>query len=232
MKQKHCPRCGETKPTDQFGTDRGRPDGLKPWCKTCRKIEGAKDFQKHKKKRLAKHKVWIKNNPEKQSQYSRTWNERHPEERKAIVNANNARRDPIEHATRSRNDYHKDPVKYNVRSHTYHAANKESVAATVKTYRERNPILISALKRNYKARKRGASGTHTAEDIQAILTKQDWTCIYCPAALIEGYHVDHVTPLSRGGSNWPVNLQCLCGPCNLRKKDKTHEEFVALLAKY
>jgi hypothetical protein len=33
----------------------------------------------------------------------------------------------------------------------------------------------------------------------------------------EGYHVDHIVPLERGGTNDPTNLQLLCEPCNLKK---------------
>ena len=30
-------------------------------------------------------------------------------------------------------------------------------------------------------------------------------------------HVDHITPVARGGSDWPTDLQPLCAACNLRK---------------
>ena len=32
-------------------------------------------------------------------------------------------------------------------------------------------------------------------------------------------HLDHVTPLIRGGTDHPTNLQPLCADCNLRKSD-------------
>ena len=30
-------------------------------------------------------------------------------------------------------------------------------------------------------------------------------------------HIDHKVPISRGGMDWPENLQATCAPCNLRK---------------
>ena len=44
-----------------------------------------------------------------------------------------------------------------------------------------------------------------------------WPCAICghPAE-----HLDHVTPLSRGGTDHPSNLQPLCARCNLRKSDR------------
>lgn len=36
MDQKHCPRCGTTKPLDQFGANASEPDGHARVCKTCK----------------------------------------------------------------------------------------------------------------------------------------------------------------------------------------------------
>lgn len=37
--------------------------------------------------------------------------------------------------------------------------------------------------------------------------------------------IDHVTPKSRGGSNWSDNRVVACGRCNLNKRDRTLEEW-------
>jgi 5-methylcytosine-specific restriction endonuclease McrA len=37
--QKRCSKCGETKPTDAFYKNKGRKDGLCPWCKACKRRE-------------------------------------------------------------------------------------------------------------------------------------------------------------------------------------------------
>jgi len=39
--------------------------------------------------------------------------------------------------------------------------------------------------------------------------------------------VDHATPIARGGSSDPSNLQCLCSPCSRAKWRMTMPEFLA-----
>lgn len=101
-------------------------------------------------------------------------------------------------------------------------------------YRKNNPDKISTAKRNYSARKMGAIGVHNKSDIDRIMILQNFLCSSCyvpissrPTPLQKKMHVDHKTPLSRGGSNGPNNLQCLCATCNLSKHDSTQEEWAA-----
>ena len=65
-----------------------------------------------------------------------------------------------------------------------------------------------------------------------ILESQDGECNYCSTTLHEGdwlrqtnMHIDHMTPLSKGGSNSRWNLQALCADHNLRKGAMTDREF-------
>lgn len=46
-----------------------------------------------------------------------------------------------------------------------------------------------------------------------------WDCATCAARITDrpSAHVDHITPLARGGSNDRDNLQVLCARCNLTK---------------
>jgi len=86
-------------------------------------------------------------------------------------------------------------------------------------WNQQNPEKPRSISRNYRARKRGADGQHSSADVIRLLSAQRWKCAACKAELIK-YHVDHVVPLARGGSNGPDNLQILCPSCNCSKSDK------------
>ncbi len=69
-----------------------------------------------------------------------------------------------------------------------------------------------------RARKLRAEGSYTKADIDALYERQKCRCALCDAA--PRLEVDHIIPLSKGGTNWPWNLQLLCRACNARKSSK------------
>jgi 5-methylcytosine-specific restriction endonuclease McrA len=90
---------------------------------------------------------------------------------------------------------------------------KEQQQAT----RAKNP---EAYRRGYaiqRHKRRGAPGHCSSEQLQARIDFFGGLCWMCGA---EWEHIDHVKPLSKGGSNWPANLRPACGPCNLRKSNQ------------
>jgi len=56
-------------------------------------------------------------------------------------------------------------------------------------------------------------------DVQrAVWDRDDWRCRHCNTH--KNLTVDHIVPLSKGGTDDLDNLQTLCGPCNSRKGDR------------
>ena len=64
--------------------------------------------------------------------------------------------------------------------------------------------------------------TLTTQEWRGILAKSNGRCAYCKheAKLT----MDHVIPLSRGGSHTKENVVAACGPCNFRKSNKLLSE--------
>ncbi|MFJ8394374.1 HNH endonuclease [Streptomyces sp. NPDC094144] len=65
---------------------------------------------------------------------------------------------------------------------------------------------------------------HVEYSRTAILARWLWKCAYCNA---NAEHLDHVVPLSRGGSDVESNMVPACAKCNLSKGAKTLEEWSA-----
>lgn len=106
--------------------------------------------------------------------------------------------------------------------------NRRKQAANITDWRKRNPERARAISENRRTRAMQAEGTHTAADLIALYDASEDRCFYCGITLFGEYHVDHIQPLSRGGSNWPDNLACACPDCNLSKGDKTVDEWQAI----
>lgn len=92
-------------------------------------------------------------------------------------------------------------------------------------WKRRNVEHNLSLNRNRQARIKAAEGHHTGSDILDLFDKHSGFCL-CGHDLTLGYHVDHVIPVVRGGSNWPSNLQLLCQPRNDSKGSKLMSEWV------
>lgn len=99
------------------------------------------------------------------------------------------------------------------------------------TYRKDNDERYRAHVRNRRAKAKGAGGSHSQRDVDAIWDKQLGRCAYCRRRLSRGYHVDHIKPISGGGDNSRRNLQLTCGPCNLRKGSKDPIAFTRELGR-
>ena len=58
----------------------------------------------------------------------------------------------------------------------------------------------------------------------SVFRRDNYTCQYC-GQIGHSLEIDHIIPISKGGSNQPDNLITACRRCNRQKRDKTAEDF-------
>lgn len=154
-----------------------------------------------KKRRLAYSRLWRARNRDKVSEYNKNY---YPSWRK-----NN--REKLK-------EYHKEWSAKNPSSKGKWAReNREKRNAYIRQWARINKDKIKAHTAAMRAKRRSAPGKFTVSDIRVLFERQNGLCTICKCDISSGYHVDHVVALSRGGTNWPENIQLLCAPCNLKK---------------
>lgn len=119
------------------------------------------------------------------------------------------------------------PEKVEAAREKWRQENPEKHKEAQKKWAANNPETVQSNVRARRARKRNAEGSHTKEDIEAILVRQAFKCAECGTSIRKrsSRQVDHIVPLKLGGSNWPTNLQLLCNTCNKVKAAKHPIDF-------
>ena len=155
------------------------------------------------------------------AEYQREWKKKNPEKYKAGVLKYNK----TEKAKRCHKRYNdKNKETRNADCREYYAINRESEIKRTAVYsKSKKGRLIKKVCDN---KRRGAEGSFTVTDIKDLYATQGGRCYYCSVDIETGYHIDHMLPISRGGTNGPENLALACAPCNLSKHTKTAEEFM------
>jgi len=115
----------------------------------------------------------------------------------------------------------------------YYEANRASILAKSKAYQQAHPEVLKKSSKKWAAnnqercrervqrrrnRKRGNGGSYTAQEWQELCDRAWNRCLDCGRK--KPLSVDHVIPVSKGGTSEISNLQPLCVPCNSRKRDK------------
>jgi len=138
----------------------------------------------------------------------------------AIILQSVGENEMITEARRAKNKryYEKHREELLVKQKIYEAAHREELNADHKKWCAEHLDRVRIHSSNRRARIRGAGGTHTTEEFAALCAAFGNKCPCCGKAVL--LTVDHVIPLSRGGTNGIENIQPLCGPCNNWKFNK------------
>lgn len=163
--------------------------------------------------------VYYARNQGKILQYMKDWRQKNHEHRLA-VEADWRRRNPGKNVEYSR---------------ARRLRNPDKVREMERAYRQNNPEKGRRTTSIRRARKAGNGGSYSLEDTTWLWYEQGGLCFYCKCILedlpISDRHIDHMQPVSRGGTSDPSNLCWACRSCNLRKHNKTSAEFRSWVAR-
>ena len=213
MNKKPCSKCGTIKPLSDYSRDKKAKDGHFAACKECEKIRRAKWEAQNGDKIKAASKVYIETHKEE----IRKRNQRHYQENHDY------------HIQRKRK-YNKEKRKQ-IAQHKqkYYVQNRERELARCKKWAKENPE-----KAAQKTMKRAAikkSRTIGCVDYTKILERDGYVCHICGGNVPpEELHFDHIIPLSRGGVHSEENIAVSHAVCNMRKSNKTLDEYLMLIS--
>jgi 5-methylcytosine-specific restriction endonuclease McrA len=249
--RKTCSKCGEKKTESEFSKDRSRKDGLEIACKACKRARNKAWREAHPEERKANHKAYREAHLEEEKARAKAYYEAHSEEEKARNKAyykahpekcnasSKAYREahqekcnassktwreehPEEHRTHNKawREAHLEELR--TRNRAWREAHLEELKAHHRAHYRMYPEQYKAYCRTRRARKLAAPGYFCAQEWHDLKAQYNYTCLCCGHKEPEiNLSVDHVVPLSRGGSNWIENIQPLCLSCNCSKGTKT-----------
>lgn len=120
---------------------------------------------------------------------------------------------------------HQEEAKEYVR--LWQRANPEKAVEQSRLYFERHPGKAAEIRHRYHANLANAEGSFTSLEFEQLCKDFGDRCAYCGkrVKLVS----DHMTPLSRGGTDFIWNIIPSCSSCNSSKGDKTLEEYLEYL---
>jgi 5-methylcytosine-specific restriction endonuclease McrA len=177
---------------------------------------------------------WWKLHPEKYAQYRAKRKLLHADEMRQYQRE--YRRKHREKRNAQQREWRKNnPGKYAVYCKTWRekhpdraAQDTQNSAERMRKLRERDPDKARLYQRKWfhdhpdhdrRARVLNAQGSFTSEEWTALCESYGNRCAACGKSV--KLTVDHIVPLSRGGTNYIENIQPLCKSCNSRKHTKT-----------
>lgn len=241
--QKTCTKCRQTKPVSAF-TFVPKRNNYYSQCKACKAAARAEWRRLHpvEKKPRKKHTLpppnpyctvcGILKTPENTSRSSKVRSGLRSR-CKACIGPDNAahmrqRRQDSPEAMRERHRQDQARLRREKPEHHREIVRQwnERNPDKIKRYRtegyRKNKALYIAANNRRRARLLQTVGSYSVEEWEALKTQYGNRCLSCGRLESDiDLTVDHVIPISKGGSNYISNLQPLCKSCNSKKKDKT-----------
>lgn len=185
-------------------------------CEKCSKeFEPTRPKQRFCSKKCS-HAAWVKENQDRRREHVNKSDRRHSARIKKWKSEN------ADHLKEYRHQHYlKNKAEYVERAKIQQQRDPEAAerrrAKYEKTEKGREAGYNGVARR--RARKLAAGGSYTRREFRELCAKYDNRCLCCGKQFNE-LEADHVTPLSKGGSNGIENIQPLCQPCNRKKSDK------------
>lgn len=215
---KTCPNCLTLKPGANFNRCATKKDGLSTYCKECDSVLRKARYRENQERELANAKVRREGNRAYAKEYNKRYNETHKD------SLREARRQWLESNREKHREACKQWLKNNPekaremnrkKRRRYVTTNWDKVYAHNLKYREANREKINAINRRGKHRRQTNGGSYTEEQWQHLCGLFGNSCACCGKS--KKLTVDHVIPVSMGGTSDILNLQPLCGSCNSKK---------------
>ena len=185
-----CPGCGIDKDVNAFNKKSNSARGVQSRCKSCQALERRAYYIKNKESICEKRRSAYRADPSR-------------DRRNFSVYYKNNREYMLERAKR------------------YYEENKDRVLPGRRLARRAWGVLnsdkIRVSNKLHQQRKR-AAGHLSIKEWAGVLQKYGHKCLKCGHA--ENITIDHIVPISKGGTNAVTNLQPLCGKCNSSKGAK------------
>ncbi len=217
-----CKRCEVSKPLVEFSNDKRKLEGKNTMCKLC-SYEQRKAFREENKERLAEEgRLWRRNNKEKLVESRAKYYMRHKEESKTY------RADNIERINAKQKEYRENNrEKRNHQVSEWAKDNKDYCSLRQKEYRKTQKgkmVTIAAQHKRAERSRDTCDGSVTTMSLVELLEYQNNKCYHCSNELDHdtrrAVHLDHLIPLSKGGTHTLDNVVWSCACCNLTKSDK------------
>lgn len=213
MNGRLCTGCNKQYPPtfEYFSPDKGRKDGLKRRCKKC--------LAEYERKRTSKPEIRSELNRRQNERYAN--DEKYRERTKAKMNERYANDPAYREATKARTRAHSQEKYWGDPLFRLQKLAKGRQWRKTKT----GKLLMRVAQAKLRAGQIGSPGTFTAADVERQYAAQAGRCWHCGKALEGNYHIDHLRPLSRGGTNSANNIVCACPFCNKSKSGKLVQEW-------